>query len=234
MKIGIMQPYFFPYLGYFDLINRSDQWVIFDTPQYVRHSWMNRNRILHPKSGWQYIIVPLKKHPKDTPLMKIEISDADALQARILGQLAHYKKRAPFFKETTSLVAQGLEKPSQLLVQLNVDILKMICIYLQIPFHYTFFSQFNKAIGPINEPGDWALEISKALGATEYINPPGGTELFDRKKFHEAGIKLTIAGLINFRYDCPGYEFIPHLSIIDVLMWNKPRVVREFLGTMAN
>lgn len=227
-----MQPYFFPYLGYFDVINRADRWVVFDTPQYVRHGWMNRNRILHPKTGWQYIIVPLKKHPKVTPLTEIEIANADALQTRILCQLAHYKKKAPFFKETMSLIAESLEKPSPYLAQLNVHILKTICGYLHISFNYLRFSQFNEPIGPINNPGDWAFEIAKSLGAKEYINPPGGAELFDPGRFHDAGIKLTITKLIDYQYDCPGYEFISHLSIIDVLMWNHPQAVREFLDSL--
>jgi hypothetical protein len=234
VKLGIMQPYFFPYLGYFDIINRSDQWVVFDTPQYVRHGWMNRNRILHPKTGWQYIVVPLKRHSRTESLMKIEISNPGQLQERILGQLTHYNKKAPFFRETALLVANSLEKPSQYLARLNVDILERICRYLQIPFRYTFFSELDKLIDPINDPGDWALEISKALGATEYINPPGGEGLFDRKKFHEAGIKLTIANLIDFKYECPGCEFISHLSIIDVLMWNHPRAVKEFLDSLKD
>jgi hypothetical protein len=234
MKLGIMQPYFFPYLGYFDIINRTDQWIVFDTPQYVRHSWMNRNRILHPKTGWQYIVVPLKKHAKTESLSKIEILSPDELQGRILGQLAHYKKKAPFFREITSLVADSLAKPSQYLARLNVDILEAVCRYLGIPFHYTFFSQLRETIGPVNDPGEWALEISKALGAMEYINPPGGEKLFDCEKFHNAGIKLTITDLVDFKYECPGYEFIPHLSIIDVLMWNHPYAVKEFLDSCKN
>ena len=75
MKVGIMQPYFFPYLGYFDLINRVDKWIVFDTPQYIRHGWVNRNRILHPHQGWQYIVVPLKKHDRDTSINQIETAD---------------------------------------------------------------------------------------------------------------------------------------------------------------
>jgi hypothetical protein len=234
MKIGIMQPYFFPYLGYFDVINRSDQWVIFDTPQYIRHGWMNRNRILHPQKGWQYIIVPLKKHSKVTPLTEIEILNPDALQPRILGQLAHYKKKAPFFKDTLSIVEKCLEKPHRHLTRLNVHILKTVCSYLQISFDHIYFSQCNKQIGPVNTPGDWAFEICKAFGAREYINPPGGTELFDRTKFHEAGVKLTITNLIDLTYDCPGYEFVSHLSIIDVLMWNHPVAVKKYLDSLKN
>ena len=73
MKIAIMQPYFFPFLGYFGLIKNTDRWIVFDTPQFIRQGWMDRNRILKPKEGWQYIRVPVKKHTRDTPTKDIEI-----------------------------------------------------------------------------------------------------------------------------------------------------------------
>ena len=64
MIVALMQPYFFPYLGYFDLIHSVDQWIVFDSVQYIRQGWMHRNRILHPQSGWQYITVPIAKHSR--------------------------------------------------------------------------------------------------------------------------------------------------------------------------
>ena len=74
MILGIMQAYFFPYLGYFDLINCSDKWIVFDTVQYIRHGWVNRNRILHPTEGWQYIIVPIRKSKREAVLSSVEIN----------------------------------------------------------------------------------------------------------------------------------------------------------------
>ena len=83
MKLGIMQPYFFPYPGYFALIAQVDRWVVFDTPQYMRHGWVNRNRILHPGSGWQYIVAPLVKHRRSTSIRDIRLADPGALSGRI-------------------------------------------------------------------------------------------------------------------------------------------------------
>ena len=97
MKLGIMQPYLFPYLGYFDLIHCTDRWIVFDTAQYIRHGWINRNRILHPTSGWQYFIIPVKKQSRNTPICDIQVSDNPGWRARVLGQLEHYRKRAPYF-----------------------------------------------------------------------------------------------------------------------------------------
>src|SRR5580693_8893111 len=110
MRLGIMQPYLFPYPGYFDLINRCDRWVVFDTAQYIRHGWVNRNRILHPTSGWQYIIVPLKKHERETPINQIETQPYEQWASRILGQLQHYKKKAPGYAVASALVDDCLSQ----------------------------------------------------------------------------------------------------------------------------
>ena len=192
MKLGIMQPYFFPYLGYFDLINYTDTWIIFDTVQYIRHGWINRNRILHPKEGWQYIVVPLKKHSLDTGIKEVRISNHQDWAGRVLGQLQHYKKRAPYYRKTIALVEECTLQSDESLSRLNTMILEKVCRYLGINFEYRYFSEMDLEIEPVQEAGDWALRISEALGAEEYINPPGGVEIFDEEKFRDSNIKLTI------------------------------------------
>jgi len=230
MKLGIMQPYFFPYLGYFDLINQTEQWVVFDTVQYIRHGWVNRNRILHPSRGWQYVTVPLKKHSRSASVSETEIvDDSGKWRQKIIGQLQHYRKRAPFFRETMALVKEGLSSESTSIARLNVNSLGLVCDYLGIEFRYQYFSDMHLDLGPIEGPGDWALRISQAMGASEYVNPPGGADLFDPDAFQAAGIKLTIRRLPPLEYQCGRYEFIPNLSIIDVLMWNAPEKVKEHL-----
>ena len=78
-------------------------------------------------------------------------------------------------------------------------------------------------------PEDWALRISEAMGAKEYVNLPGGVDLFDEQKFTDSNIKLTIRNLPPFEYSCRGYEFIPNLSVIDLLMWNEPETIKQYL-----
>ena len=134
MKLGIMQPYFFPYLGYFDLINYSDRWIIFDEVQYIRHGWMNRNRIHHPKEGCLYIIVPIIKHARCTIIKDIAISDDPKWKSKILGQLNHYKKNAPYFKETYSFVEDCLSINEKTLSRFNSLILEKTCSRLGITF----------------------------------------------------------------------------------------------------
>lgn len=229
MKLGIMQPYFFPYLGYFDLINYSDLWIVFDTVQYIRHGWVNRNRILHPEQGWQYIVVPLKKHSRDTVIRDIEIADGPMWHQRILGQNQHYKKKAPYFRETYRFVEECLAIEERSISRLNVAILEKVCLHLGIPFEYEYFSEMQLELDSVVEPGDWALRISEKIGAEEYVNPPGASAIFDSSKFEASGIKLTIRKLPSLEYACSGYEFVPGLSIIDVLMWNPPDKVKEYL-----
>lgn len=231
MRLGIMQPYFFPYLGYFDLVYRTDRWIVFDLVQYIRHGWMNRNRILHPRQGWQYFVAPLKKHPRNTLIRDIEVKVGDDWRQKIIAQLGHYRRRAPYFGQTVELVRECLSIQEHGLSRLNSGILSLVCKYLGIPFHATHFSDLNLALPEVNAPGDWALEISKALGATEYLNPPGGAELFDPGSFGQAGIRLTIQDYTPLVYECPGYTFEPNLSIIDVMMWLPPERVLEHLAT---
>jgi len=226
MKLGIMQPYFFPYLGYFELIERTDRWVVFDVVQYNTKSWMSRNRILHPKKGWQYIGVPVCKAPRGTHIRHIRVHNMEFALARILGQLDHYKKHAPHFRRVVELVQAAFNATeSDRLLDLNMVSLEATCSYLGIDFNWSPCSEMNLDLGGIEHPGQWALRIASQLGAQEYINPPGGRNLFDHSEWAKAGICLEFNGLPSLRYQCDPYEFIEHLSILDVLMWNEPNRV---------
>lgn len=226
MKLGIMQPYFAPYWGYFDLIWRCDEWVVFDTAQYIRHGWVNRNRILHPNTSWQYLIVPLQKHARETAIMDIKMMEGQEWRTRICGQLQHYRGKAPYYHEVAHLVEDVLSAPVKTLSQLNVYCLQRCCAHLEIPFRFQIFSEMKLPMPAIFEPGHWALEISSALGASEYLNPPGGRALFNADDFRARGITLTIQEPKPFFYATPGYEFVRDLSIIDVMMWNSPKQIR--------
>ena len=94
---------------------------------------------------------------------------------------------------------------------------------------YIDFSEMDSDFGRLEGPGDWALRISEALGVKEYVNPPGGVDIFDPEKFKAAGIKLTISDTPPFEYSTKGYEFIPNLSIIDVMMFNSKERIGEYL-----
>ena len=234
MKLGIMQPYFFPYLGHFDLINYTDRWVVFDTAQYIRHGWINRNRILHPTKGWQYIIVPLRKHPREIAIRDVKIANEQDWRRRIVGQLQHYRKEAPYFEETISFVENCLKYENDSIFRLDAHILAKTCTKLGIHFDYTFFSEMDLGLPSILKPGEWALYIAEAMKAKEYVNPPGGAKLFDKMEFAKRGITLTFRHISPYEYECRGYEFISNLSIIDILMWNTPEAIKYYLDQQVN
>lgn len=233
MKLGIMQPYFFPYLGYFDLINRTDKWVVFDVVQYQKKSWMNRNRIHHPSEGWQYIGAPVSKHGRFSLIKDIQVNDSVVIKDKLLGQLAHYKKHAPYYESVCEITANAFDSmQDETLVDLNVKSLLVVCDYLGIDFDYSVFSNLDVDIPVVNHPGQWALEIAASLKASEYINPPNGKDIFIGSEFEERNIKLTLTSLVDFEYDCFPYETINHLSIIDVLMFCSPVEVKQYLDQL--
>lgn len=231
MKLAIMQPYFFPYLGYFELINCVDKWIVFDIVQYNSKSWMSRNRILHPAEGWQYINIPVEKHSKGTLLKDIKVKSLLKTRDNIIGKLTHYKKKAPFYEQTISLINEAFSKiNSNKLVDINVKLLESVSDYLELDFQYEICSELNLKLPEINYSGQWALEISDVLGAGEYINLPGGKEIFRQDEFNSRKIDLTFIDELNFKYDCTPYTFTGGLSIIDVLMWTTLEEIHDYLS----
>lgn len=229
MRIGIMQPYFFPYLGYFQLIKKSDRFILFDDVQYIRHGWINRNRILKPGQGWQYIVVPLQKHSQTDLIRDIASLDNNEWKQKIIRQLDHYRKKARHYEVTIDLVNRCLDTPETNLVKLNARALKLTCDLLQLPFREEISSEMNFDYSHVHDPGEWALRICEQLGANEYINPPGGRELFDPVKFSNAGIKLSFLEPVLPVYNQKQEGFEAGLSIIDVLMFNGPEATREMV-----
>ncbi|MFT5635030.1 MAG: hypothetical protein ACI89T_000461 [Cognaticolwellia sp.] len=226
-----MQPYIFPYLGYYQLIHHTDKWVVFDDIQFSSKSWVNRNRILHPEQNkaWQYFTIPIKKHSLSTKINELDINYQLAWKEQILGKLSHYKNRAPFYRQTINLINEVFDTSPCKLNNLLVNALKITCNYLDIDFNYQLFSELNFDESVISSPGDWALHISKKLNASEYINPPGGYSIFSEQSFLNKNIKLSF-----LTSDLPDYNqnrkpSIPALSIIDVMMWNSVTDIKNML-----
>lgn len=227
--LGIMQPYFFPYLGYFQLIASVERGVIFDTAQYGRKSWMNRNRILDSKGGWQYINVPVNT-TLGTSIQATTVIDHKAALQRILGQLELYRGKAPFYQAVVELVRGAFGAVTgDGIGELNSQSLKVVCDYLGLNFGWTPHSTMDLQLPPIEHPGQWALEISSKLGARRYINAPGGREIFVASEWEERGIELRFLDLSTFVYATEPYPFIENLSILDVLMWNEPGQVTQYI-----
>jgi len=228
-KLAIMQPYFFPYIGYFSLMHHADEFVLFDTPQYDRKGWMNRNRILKPGGGWQYIRAGVVKPKFGAAIKDVRLQSNDNWKDLILRQLEHYRKNAPFYAVTVEMIEDSLSRPAKTLTQLNKNTLEAVRDYLGIDCPISIFSEMDLSIGDVTRPGQWALRISQALDAQEYINPVGGRDIFRSEEFRHARIKLSF-----LKHQLPSYNqqrgsSEEGLSIIDAMMFNPIGKIRKML-----
>lgn len=228
-KVAIMQPYFFPYIGYFSLIKNVDEFILFDTPQFMRHGWIERNRILKQNEGWIYIKVPLLKHAQEDIIKNIKINQAEDWRETIRAQLGVYKRIAPYYEAVVHLVEDVLGVETDSIVELNKEALEGVCRYLGIETPIKIFSEMELVLGDVGAPDEWALEICKSIGAKEYWNPPGGKSFFDKSKYDAVGIKLCFHEVGLAEYDQKRQPFETGLSIVDVLMFNSIETVNKML-----
>jgi hypothetical protein len=226
-----MQPYFFPYLGHFALIANVDAWIVFDVTQYTPRTWINRNRVLHPTSGANWVTVALKNSSISIKILEARVLDVAVAAESTLGKLSHYRHKAPYARPVEEIVKATFAAvgDDDSLVALNVAGLDAVCAYLGVPFRPSICSQMNLCLPDQLRPGQWALEISSRVGATTYVNPLGGRALFNVDEFEKRGVALEFMKAQDFVYPTSPFQFIPNLSILDVLMWNSPNVVRNAL-----
>ncbi|HEY8895653.1 MAG TPA: WbqC family protein [Niastella sp.] len=229
MTVAIMQPYFFPYIGYFQLIQAADRFILFNDVQYIRHGWINRNRILKPGGGIQYIVMPLAAHARETLIKDIAVADADNNRQKVLRQIEHYKKPAPFYKDVRALLGDCFTTSESNITQMNAGYLKAVCDYIGISYKIEISSQMNFDYTQVHDAGEWALRMCEQLQATTYINPPGGKGLFDNAKFEQSNIRLQFLQPALKEYDQRRETFEPGLSIIDVMMFNGPAAIKDLL-----
>lgn len=217
-----MQPYFMPYIGYISLLKHTDRFILFDTPQFIRHGWIERNRILKPEAGWQYIQVPLMKFSRDIAIKDVLINNSELWKSKILAQLQHYKKTAPFYYKTIGLLKTIFELETSSIVELNKRALLHICDYLNIEAQIDVLSEMNLKIEPVAAPDEWALNICKSLdNIDEYWNPPGGKSFFDKTKYDSADLVLKFHQIHITEYSQNRNNFESGLSILDLLMFKS-------------
>jgi hypothetical protein len=234
-----MQPYFLPYLGYFDLLYNVDLFVVYDNVQFIKQGWITRNRILHPsKSGWQYITIPVNRSSFHssyrTPILDVEVTDTKPWRQHILGQLAHYQQNAPYAAETIGFAQDCLAANDRAISRLDVNLLAQCAKLIGIDFHFRFCSELGLELDMTLDPEDRLLELCEFLGATEYVNLPGGRDLYHPENFRRRNILLSFRNLPTFIYETGEYSFEANLSIIDLLMWNKPAVIKQYLDQYRN
>jgi hypothetical protein len=225
MKIGIVQPYFLPYIGYFALINAVDKFVYFDDVQYIKRGWVNRNRI-KVVDKWHYIILPVKKAPASAKINEVCVVDNEKEIYKIKKAIEHSYRKTPYYNEIKTCIFD-LIVPGENISELNIDLTNKICNYLNINTKMYISSEIPKDNSLKGE--DKISNMCKILGGDHYINPIGGIKLYSKQKFLESNLKLNFIKMNEIVYEQGKGDFIPNLSIIDVLMWNSKEDVKSWL-----
>lgn len=223
-----MQPYFFPYIGYFQLIASVDKFVVHDDVQYIKAGWINRNKIL--LNGKEYLFVfSVKKDSFDRDINQRFFSDRfDFQKAKFLRVLKQAYIKAAYFKQVYSLVNEIFSYDDLNVSNLNVFGIKKISRYLGIKTPIVLSSKLKKNNRLKGE--ERVININKTLGATRYINPVGGVDLYSKKYFLENGIKLLFLKPLDIKYKQLDNAFLSWLSIIDICMFNKKEDIQTFLN----
>jgi WbqC-like protein len=228
VKVGIMQPYLFPYIGYFQLLNAVDRFVVYDDVAFIKQGWVNRNRILindHPA----YFTVPVKHASSFSLICDTLVDDRHHSRwvEKTLTTFSNTYRRAPEFGQVFPVVEAVLTRQTDRVAELAVASLKAVAALLEIR---TEWVESSAQYGNTDLKGeDRVLAICRAEGATEYVNAAGGRELYARDRFEAAGLRLRFIQSAPIEYRQFGSAFVPSLSIVDVLMFNPLDRVRTFL-----
>jgi len=230
MKLAIMQPYFFPYIGYFQLIAAVDLFIVYDNIQYTKKGWINRNRMLQNGKDVTFSL-PIKKASDYLDVCQRELSPAFS-GTKMLNQFAGAYRRAPYFKQTLPLIEQVLEYDEDNLFRFLLHSISKSCEHLGITTEIRVSSEVTIDHGLRGQ--DKVLALCEAVGANQYINPIGGQELYSKDAFKAHGIELQFIKSKPFEYQQFDNELVPWLSIVDVLMFNSVDAVRERIASNFN
>jgi hypothetical protein len=219
-----MQPYFFPYIGYFQLVNAVDKFVFYDDVNFIKNGWINRNRILLNNQA-KYLTVNLKGASSNKLIYEVGFTDnREKLKKTILQAYS----KAPQFSEVRPLIDIVLDYNTETISELAAFSVIKTCEYLGISTNFEFCSQ--KYVDTITlRKEERLIEICKRNNATEYINPIGGTELYEKAVFAEYGINLHFLRTNPIQYRQFSEMFISNLSMIDVMMFNSIEQILEIL-----
>jgi hypothetical protein len=227
MNLGIMQPYFFPYIGYYQLIAAVDTFIIYDNIKYTKKGWINRNRLLRNGSDAIFSL-PLEKGSDELNIIDRKLSK-DFDRVKLLNQFKGAYSRAPYFEEINPLIERIVQlNNDNLFFYLQNSLIEM-CLFLDIGTKIKVSSTL-----PIDHSlrsQEKVLAICVEKKACTYINPIGGTDLYCKDDFDLHGIKLKFLKTTSFEYTQFNEPFVPSLSIVDLLMFNSIDVVKKYIHT---
>lgn len=217
MRLAIMQPYFFPYIGYYQLLAAVDRFIVYDNIKYTKKGWINRNRMLQNGTDALFTL-PLKSDSDTKDVRERELA-ADFRRDSLLNQIRNAYRRAPYFSQTYPLVEQIVRHEETNLFRYVANSLAATCEHLGIATELSISSGI--AIDHGLKKQDKVLALCEAVGARTYVNASGGKDLYSREAFRERGVELEFIQSRPFEYPQFGGVFVPWLWIIDVMMFNS-------------
>lgn len=250
MKLAIMQPYFMPYIGYFQAISAVDKYILYSNLNFIKESWMNRNRVLMRDGKIVTITVPLKSKSSYSMIYDVEIDNSKPWKEKMLKTIQMCYSKKPFYKEIFDLLNSMLTPEYTHLKDLNNSTIVSISHYLDIQTvidvdNSRFLDMEN---GMVNIEEDYShlpyllktkpirkvarvIEMCRREGSNDFYNAIGGQELYSKEEFKQYDIRLNFVRTnnIEYRQDSKKGEFVPNLSIIDVLMNNGKDGTKELL-----
>lgn len=233
-----MQPYFFPYLGFYQGVHAVDKYILYDNLAYIKEGWMNKNRFLVVNGEPTYFIAEVKKKSSFRKISDIELVDNNWWRKKIMKSIFYNYKKSPFFDEIYPIVERVVNAKVGFLTELNSRSIIEVCNYLEIKAEITTdtskYLQLEDKLANdeleissrfpsirLNNPEKKVIrviEICRAEGAEIFINAIGGRKLYDKEEFERHNIKLFFVQTNQYSYQQSTEKFYSHLSIIDVLM----------------
>ena len=219
-----MQPYLFPYVGYWQLINAVDTFVIYDDVNYIKQGWINRN----------YILLNGRKHRLTLEVIGgssnrlINEVEVGKNKEKLLKTIEINYEKAPYFNKIHTLIKDIFNFEEENLAKFIGNSLIQISDYFGIDADLIYSSEIEKKTTLKGQ--EKIIDICKSLGADKYINAIGGQDLYDENSFSREGLGLYFINMLPFEYKQYDNEFIPNLSIIDVLMFNSKKDIIQFLN----
>lgn len=226
LKLGIMQPYFMPYIGYWQLLSAVDAFVLYDNIRYTKKGWINRNRFLKHDQDATFT-VPLKKDSDCLDVVQRSVAD-DFDRDKLLNQIDASYRKAPFFKTVFPVVSAIIRAERRNLFDYIYHSIRVTTDFLGVKTPIVISSTL--ALDHSLKGESKVVAICKAMGATNYINPIGGQTLYSKLRFLTHGLTLEFIQTRPMGYQQYNGEFVPNLSIIDVMMFNSKESIRAMLG----
>lgn len=227
-KTAIMQPYFMPYIGYFQLIYAVDTFIVLDDVNFIMKGWINRNDILL-NGGKHLFTIPLEKPSQNKLILETKLNFSDKEKNTFLKTLQTAYKKAPFYKQVYPLLEEIILSEETDLTTFLIHSLKTVLSYLSIKKEILKSSETEK--DNTLKAQNRILELCKITHTQTYINPIGGVELYNQADFEQLGINLRF---IETQFDKITYkqfknDFVSGLSMIDILMFNSVPDIHYFL-----